>query len=80
MDATARRVRYLMANRRVSERTAAEIVRRAYVSGTSDRELGLTPAQCLRLRHSRTSGPGHYKRKRGLALARKLRLRALRGG
>jgi hypothetical protein len=53
MDATARRVRYLMAGRHVSEPAAAEIVRRAYVSGTSDAELGLTPAQCRRLRHKR---------------------------
>lgn len=65
MDATARRVRYLMANRRVTQRTAEEIVRRAYRDGTSDEALGFTAAQRSRLRHHRNiSGPGHRTRKR----------------
>jgi hypothetical protein len=78
MDATQRRVRYLMANRHVSEPTAAEIVRRAYASGTNDRELGFTAAQCLRLRHAR--GKGHYARQREAARTRRLRLARLWGG
>jgi hypothetical protein len=32
---------------------AGEVVRSAYVHGTPDRNLGLTPAQCRRLRHKR---------------------------
>lgn len=53
MSNTERRIRYLMANKHISLDEARERVRRAYRDGLSDEQLGLKPAQCRRISHSR---------------------------
>lgn len=83
MDNTERRIRYLIANRPgVSLDAAREHVRLAYVNGTSDKELGLTPAQCRRIRHNPHTAPGgsHFRRQRDTRKARVMRRIALPGG
>jgi hypothetical protein len=72
VDNTTRRVSYIA--RRYPQADAALAVRTAYREGLTDEEMGLTPAQCRRLRHKR--GGAHTRRKeasarRAAALARR---------
>jgi hypothetical protein len=82
VDNTVRRIRYLVANTGASVETARELVRLAYRDGTTDAELGLTPAQCSRIRHNPHTAPGrtHFNRQRITRKARKWRRIALLGG
>lgn len=82
MTNTERRIRYLMASDpglTLEQARAAVVI--AYAGGESDKTMGLTPAQCSRIRHKRSTAPGQsrYARRRRARKLRVMRRMALFG-